>query len=133
MTDEKFLRKSQQGELDAVPMYYNLSKKFEKKNPEVSEMLKSMAADEGKHALFFKNISGEVLKPKQFLAKMVPALMSIFGAKFVFKFVAKFEYDAYDTYDPWVKKFPGLEKIQADEIKHGNMVKEIIEKLKKKI
>ena len=61
MTDEKFLRKSQQGELDAVPMYNKLAKKFEKKNPEVSEMLKSMAADEGKHALFFKNISGEVL------------------------------------------------------------------------
>ena len=26
MTDEKFLRTSQQGELDAVPMYNNLAK-----------------------------------------------------------------------------------------------------------
>ena len=132
MTDEKFLRTSQQGELDAVPMYNNLAKKFENKNPEVSEMLKSMAADEGKHALFFKNISGEVLKPKQGLAKLVPGLMSVFGAKFVFKFVAKFEYSAYDRYAPWVEKYPGLENVQADERKHGDMVTEIIQKLKKK-
>ena len=132
MTDEKFLRTSQQGELDAVPMYNNLAKKFETKNIEVSEMLKSMAADEGKHALFFKNISGEVLKPKQFLAKMVPGLMSVFGAKFVFKFVAKFEYSAYNRYAPWVERYPGLENIQADERKHGDMVTEIIQKLKKK-
>ena len=38
----------------------------------------------------------------------------------------------YDRYAPWVEKYPGLENVQADERKHGDMVTEIIQKLKKK-
>lgn len=129
MTDEKFLRKSQQGELDAVPMYINLSKKFEKKNPEIAKILKSMAADEGKHASIIKAISGEVLKPKMFLAKMVPVAMSLIGKKALFKTIAKQEYNAFDTYAPWIDKFPTLAEVQADEKKHGDLALKIVSML----
>ena len=40
--------------------------------------------------------------------------------------------ETYDRYAPWVEKYRGLENVQADERKHGDMVTEIIQKLKKK-
>lgn len=129
MDDKKFLKASQQGELNAVPMYLNLSRKFEKKNPQVAETLKIMAADEGKHATVFKNLSGEVLKPKLFQAKAVPVLMRLIGKKTMFKIIAKQEYKAYDTYAPWVKKYPEVAAVQADERKHGDMAMKITELL----
>lgn len=129
MNDKKFLKQSQQGELDAVPMYINLSKKFEKKNPEVAEMLKSMAADEGKHASVFKKISGETLKPRMFLAKLVPLVMNLIGKKNMFKIIAKQEYKAYDAYAPWIEKFPEITNVQADERKHGDIALKIVELL----
>ncbi|MCR4661850.1 MAG: demethoxyubiquinone hydroxylase family protein [Clostridia bacterium] len=129
MNDKKFLKQSQQGELDAVPMYINLSKKFEKKNPEVAEMLKSMAVDEGKHASVFKKISGETLKPRMFLAKLVPLAMNLIGKKNMFKIIAKQEYKTYYTYAPWIEKFPEITNVQADERKHGDMALKIVELL----
>ena len=125
MKDAQFLKKSQQGELDAVPMYLNLAKKFEA-NEQVAAMLKEMAADEGRHASVFKNLSGKTQKPKMFLAKVVPVLMSLLGKKTMFKIIANNEYSAYDTYAPWIEKFPEIEAVRADEKKHGDMATEII-------
>ena len=132
MEDKEFLLGSQQGELNAVPMYLNLSKKFEKKNPQVAEILKEMAADEGKHAAVFRKLSGEVLKPKMLQAKAVPILMNLLGKKLVFKIIAKLEYNTYDSYGKWVEKYPGILKVQADEKKHGDLAMKIVELLKVK-
>jgi len=132
MEDKEFLLGSQQGELDAVPMYLNLSKKFEKKNPQVAEILKEMAADEGKHAAVFRKLSGEVLKPKMLQAKAVPILMNLLGKKLVFKIIAKLEYNTYDSYGKWVEKYPDILKVQADEKKHGDLAMKIVELLKVK-
>ena len=132
MEDKEFLLGSQQGELDAVPMYLNLSKKFEKKNPQVAEILKEMAADEGKHAAVFRKLSGEVLKPKMLQAKAVPILMNLLGKKLVFKVIAKLEYNTYDSYGKWVEKYPDILKVQADEKKHGDLAMKIVELLKVK-
>ena len=128
VSDEKFLKFAQQGELDAVPMYLNLSKKFEKKNPEVAEILKGMAADEGRHASVFKKISGDSsLRPKMLKAKAVPVLVKLFGKKMMFKIIAKEEYKAYDMYAPWVEKFPAVASVQADERRHGDLCMKIRE------
>ena len=132
MEDKEFLLGSQQGELDAVPMYLNLSKKFEKKNPQVAEILKEMAADEGKHAAVFRKLSGEVLKPKMLQAKAVPILMNLLGKKLVFKVIAKLEYNTYDSYGKWVEKYPDILNVQADEKKHGDLAMKIVELLKVK-
>ena len=130
MTDEKFLKKSQQGELDAVPMYNALAKKFEDKNPEVAEILKCMAADEGRHASVFKSISGDAsLRPKMLQTKAVPVLMNLIGKKKMFKIIAGQEYKAFDTYAPWVEKFPEIASVQADEKRHGDLCMKIVELL----
>lgn len=130
VSDEKFLKMSQQGELDAVPMYIALAKKFEVKNPEVAEILKGMAADEGRHASVFKNISGDSsLRPKMLKAKAVPVLMNCIGKRTMFKIIAGQEYKAYDTYAPWVEKFPEVASVQADEKRHGDLCMKIREML----
>ena len=126
MDDKKFLINSQQGELDAVPMYVNLAKKIEKKKPEIANILRSMAADEGRHASVFKKISGETLKPKKLLSTAVPLLMNLLGKKRTFSLIAKNEYAAYDNYAPWVEKYPEIASVQADEKKHGDLARKII-------
>ena len=126
MEDREFLISSQQGELDAVPLYTKLAAKFEKTNPEVAEILKSMAADEGIHASVFKNLTGQVLKPKKTLAIVVPILMFFIGKKNAFKIIAKSEYNAYDNYAPWIEKYPTIAAVQADEKKHGDLATKII-------
>ena len=128
--NEKFLISSQQGELDAVPLYVNLAKKFEKKNPEVAQILRSMAADEGRHASVFKKLSGVVLKPKKLLATAVPILMNVIGKKNTFKLIAKSEYSAFDNYAPWIDVYPEVASVQADERKHGDLASKIITLLK---
>lgn len=132
MKDERFLKKSQQGELDAVPMYLNLAKKFDKINAQIADMLRSMAADEGRHASVFRNLSGKVQKPRQLLATAVPILMNIVGKRNMFVLIAKNEYGAYDTYAPWVARFPQVADVQADERKHGDMAMQIAAMLQKK-
>ncbi|MBQ9485707.1 MAG: rubrerythrin [Clostridia bacterium] len=128
--NEKFLISSQQGELDAVPLYVNLAKKFEKKNPEVAQILRSMAADEGRHASVFKKLSGVVLKPKKLLATAVPILMNVIGKKNTFKLIAISEYSAFDNYAPWIDVYPEIASVQADERKHGDLASKIITLLK---
>ncbi|MBQ9276931.1 MAG: demethoxyubiquinone hydroxylase family protein [Clostridia bacterium] len=128
VSDEKFLKISQQGELDAVPMYLNIAKIYEKKNPELAGILKGMAADEGRHASVFKKISGDSsLRPKMLKAKAVPALVKMFGKKMMFKIIAKEEYKAYDMYAPWIEKFPEVASVQADEKRHGDLCMKIRE------
>lgn len=131
MKDSKFLKKSQQGELNAVPMYVNLAKRLEKENPDVAEMLRSMAADEGRHATVFKKLSGRTLKPNKLLGTAVPVLMRVIGKKKMFEIIAKQEYDAFDQYAPWVQKYPEIQSVRMDEKKHGDMAMKIKDLLSK--
>lgn len=126
MKEQKFLKTSQQGELDAVPMYRKLAEKFDKNNPTVAEMLREMAADEGRHAGIFRDLSGQVLRPGKLLSVAVPLLMGLIGKKRMFAIIAKREYAAFDTYAPWTEKYPEILSVQADENKHGDMAKRII-------
>ena len=89
-----------------------------------------MAADEGRHAAVFKNLSGVVLRPKKLLATIVPVLMNVIGKKNTFRLIAKSEYAAYDSYAPWVEVYPEIASVIADEKKHGDLAMSIIELLK---
>ena len=59
---KKILLKSQQGELDAVPMYLRLSAIA--KDEALKNIFKQLAAEEGNHAAIFYKLTGEKLKPK---------------------------------------------------------------------
>ena len=63
---------AQQGELDAVLMYQELAKVV--KDPKDAETFKQLAAEEGRHASVFHELTQEVLKPKKTKAVAVPMM-----------------------------------------------------------
>ena len=57
------LLKSQQGELDAVLMYQALA--IAAKDPKDTEVFRTLAAEEGRHAAVFYALTNRKLKPKR--------------------------------------------------------------------
>lgn len=115
------LLKSQQGELDAVPMYNALAKVV--RDEKDSATFKQLSAEEGHHASIFKNLTkNDSLKPKKTKAVLVPLLYRIIGKKKLYRIIAQQEYDAEKKYEPVVEKFPQVESVKNDEHRHGDMV-----------
>ena len=119
-TELKTLLKAQQGELDAVLMYNALAKAVKNKND--AEVFRRLAAEEGGHAVVFKNLTGETLKPKKTLATLLPMLYKLLGRKRLYPIIAKFEYGAADTYEPVAAIYPEVQSVKEDEKRHGDTV-----------
>ncbi len=120
----KVLLKSQQGELDAVLMYKALSNKV--KNPADKDVFRKLAAEEGHHAAVFKKLTGQVLKPRNTMAMIVPLLYTLLGRKRLYCIIAKGEYAAVEKYQPVVDRFPEVESVKNDERRHGDMVMSLL-------
>lgn len=118
---KRVLIKSQQGELDAVPMYLRLSEIA--KDQKLKAIFKQLAAEEGKHAAVFYKLTGEKLKPKMLKARMLPILQKVLGWKLLIKIISKAEYSAYKTYEPVVKMFDEVESVRNDEKRHGDILR----------
>lgn len=119
------LLKAQQGELDAVLMYNALARAV--KSPGERETFTRLASEEGRHARVFADLTGRVLKPKKTLARVVPLLYKLIGSKRLYPVIAKFEYDAVNTYAPVAEKFPEVESVRNDEKRHGDTVSALLE------
>ena len=126
---KKILVKSQQGELDAVPMYLRLSAIA--KDEALKNIFKQLAAEEGNHAAIFYKLTGEKLKPKMLKATVLPILQKIIGWKLLLKIISKAEYSAYKTYEPVVEMFAEVDSVRNDEKRHGDILLEYVEKLMK--
>lgn len=123
-TDLKTLLKAQQGELDAVLMYNALAKAVKNKND--AETFRRLAAEEGRHAAVFKNLTHQTLQPKKTLATLLPILYKIIGRKRLYPIIAKFEYGAADTYAPVAERFPEVQSVKDDETRHGDTVRALL-------
>lgn len=122
--DMKILIKSQQGELDVVLMYKALADVV--KDKEDRETFKKLAAEEGHHAAVFHKLTQVNLKPNKKLAIIMPILYKILGAKRLYPKIAEGEYKAAQNYGPVAEKFPEIESVKNDEIRHGDMVKGLL-------
>ena len=118
--ERNVLRKAQQGELDAVKMYNALAKTV--KDPKDAETFRQLAAEEGRHATVFKELTDEVLKPKSTKAVALPILYRVIGKKKLYPIIAKGEYDAVKKYEPVAARFPVVESVKNDEQRHGDTV-----------
>ena len=116
---------AQQGELDAVLMYQELAKVV--KDPKDAETFKQLAAEEGRHASVFHELTQEVLKPKKTKAVAVPMIYKICGKKFLYPIIANQEYAAAKKYEPVVKEFPQVESVMNDETRHGDTVQALLQ------
>lgn len=127
MIDKKILLKAQQGELDAVVMYQMLEKRYNE--PKVKETFKLLALEEGKHASVFHNLTGETLKPNDSQGKMLVTISKVIPKKILFRLIAVGEYNAVKTYQPVVDEIPEVKEVQADEKRHGDIMKELSKKI----
>ncbi len=116
----KTLLKAQQGELDAVRMYNALAKAVRDQND--AEAFRRLAAEEGRHAAVFKNLTNRTLQPKNTLAAIIPILYKVLGPKRLYPIIARFEYGAVSTYEPVAASFPEVESVKDDEKRHGDTV-----------
>lgn len=123
MIDKKILLKAQQGELNAVVMYQMLAERYNE--PKIKETFKLLALEEGKHAAIFHNLTGETLKPSDSQGKMLVAISKILPRKILFKLIAIGEYSAVKTYKPVVNEIPEIKSVQADEKRHGDIMKSL--------
>ena len=119
-TDMKTLLQAQQGELDAVLMYNALAKAVKDKTD--AETFRRLAAEEGHHAAVFKTLTHQTLKPKKTLATVLPILYRMLGRKRLYPIIAKFEYNAVNTYAPVAENFPEVQSVKDDEQRHGDTV-----------
>ena len=118
--DLNTLLKAQQGELDAVLMYKALADAVRDRND--AETFRTLAAEEGRHAAVFKNLTNQTLKPKKTLATLLPVLYKLLGRKRLYPIIAKFEYGAVKTYEPVAAKFSEVQSVRDDEKRHGDTV-----------
>ena len=118
--ERKTLLKAQQGELDAVLMYNALADAVKDKTD--AETFRQLAAEEGRHAAVFKNLTNRTLQPKKTLATLLPILYKLLGRKRLYPIIAKFEYGAVDTYAPVAERFPEVQSVKDDEKRHGDTV-----------
>lgn len=116
--ERKMVLKAQQGELDAVLMYNALAQVA--KDSKDAETFRQLAADEGRHASVFKELSGQVLQAKRTKAILLPMLYKLVGKKRLYPLIAKGEYDAVKSYEPLVSRFPEVKSVQDDEQRHGD-------------
>ena len=118
--DLQMLLKAQQGELDAVLMYNALAKTVRDKHD--AETFRRLAAEEGRHAAVFKDLTDQTLQPKKTLATLLPILYRLIGRKRLYPVIAKFEYAAVNTYAPVAERFPTVQSVKDDEKRHGDTV-----------
>lgn len=116
--ERKMVLKAQQGELDAVLMYNALAQVA--KDPKDAETFRQLAADEGRHASVFRELSGQVLQAKKTKAILLPLLYRLVGRKRLYPIIAKGEYDAVKSYEPLVHSFPQVKSVRDDEQRHGD-------------
>ena len=121
----KVLLKSQQGEVDAVPMYLALAEVV--KDEKDARTFRQLAAEEGHHAAVFKALTGQTLAPKRLKAIALPGLYRLLGRKRLYPLIAQGEYAAVKTYQSVVERFPETAGVRDDEKRHGDTVMALLD------
>lgn len=117
--DKEAMRKSQQGELDAVAMYDALADVVESERD--AAVFRRLSADESGHARVFHSVSHLKLKPKPTKAILIPLLYRTIGRETTYRLIARGEYSAAKKYEKLLS-YPEVRRIQEDENRHGDTV-----------
>jgi len=107
--------KSEQDEINGTIIYAFMSKREMKKHPENAKILAQMSADEYKHYLMWKKITGKDLKAKVFFQKI---LVIILGFTFVVKSMQKGEKLGQASYEKLKEEVPDAAIMLDDERRH---------------
>lgn len=120
----KELLRSQQGETNAVLMYKRLAQVV--KTEREREAFLQLAREEGRHASVFHTYTKQVLKPQKTMAVIMPLLYRLLGKRWLYRLIAKGEYDAAVAYEHLIADFPEVESVKNDEKRHGDIVSALL-------
>ena len=120
----KELLRSQQGETNAVLMYKRLAQVV--KTEREREAFLQLAREEGRHASVFHAYTKQVLKPQKTMSVVLPLLYRLLGKKWLYRLIAKGEYDAAVAYEHLIADFPEVESVKNDEKRHGDIVSALL-------
>ena len=120
----KELLRSQQGETNAVLMYKRLAQVV--KTEREREAFLQLAREEGRHASVFHTYTKQVLKPQKTMSVVLPLLYRLLGKKWLYRLIAKGEYDAAVGYEHLIADFPEVESVKNDEKRHGDIVSALL-------
>lgn len=123
--DKQAMRKSQQGELDAVAMYDALAETVESERD--AAVFRRLSADESGHAKVFHYVSHLTLRPKPAKAILIPLLYRTVGRKTTYRLIARGEYSAAKKYEKLLY-YPEVRRVQEDEKRHGDMVLALLQR-----
>lgn len=110
------IRKAQIDEELGVIIYAYMAKR--EKNQDNKKTLIQMSKDEKSHAMVWKNITKEDLKPNPFNIAFLKFLTVVAGFTFVVKIMQKSEHVAQEVYIEMEKQIPEASKLLADERRH---------------
>lgn len=118
---DKQIRAFQQGELDAVLLYRGLSERM--KAEEDQELLKKVAAEEGRHAAVCRGLTCVTLDAKSGLKNGIILLYRLLGKKLTFRLLSIGEKTAGKKYDKFIQKYDINEfvSVAEDEYEHGRL------------
>lgn len=125
--DDKIIG-AQQGELDAVLLYETLADVVRSRNQELADTFQHVASQENSHAKVCQKITGKTgMKANPLKANFVSAVYKV-NPWAAFKMLSIGEYKAAKDYAPVVLDYPTIEPVMKDEIRHGKIFDECIEK-----
>ncbi|MDE6302872.1 MAG: rubrerythrin [Clostridia bacterium] len=114
----------QQNELNAVAMYTRLAELV--KNESIETELLKLATEEGKHASVIKNVTGEILRPKNLMKNGVVLGYRFLGKKAIFKMIASVDAKSADMYKKYADVFPPeVIAIADDELRHADIIRSL--------
>lgn len=121
----KELLRSQQGETNAVLMYKRLAQVV--KTEREREAFLQLAREEGRHASVFHAYTKQTLKPQKTMSVILPLLYRLLGKRWLYRLIAKGEYDAAVGYEHLIADFPEVESVKNDEQRHGDIVSALLD------
>ena len=125
MIDTELLKQQQQNEITEHHIYLHLARRSTvEKNTKV---LRTIAKEELSHYKVWKEITGQDVKPKQFLVWWYSVLSFIFGLAFTLKLMEGGEAKAQVFYDRVSAQYPQAKKIQRDEKRHEKKLITLLE------
>lgn len=110
------LLRSQRNEITEHLIYTRLAGTMS--NPGNAEVLRTIAADELEHYGFWKQYTGEDVKPDRLKAGFFYWVARVFGFTFGIKLMERGEEEAQVTYDRIAHEIPEAHRIVADEDRH---------------
>ena len=118
---DKKIRTFQQAELDAVVMYRALAEKMQEESDK--ELLKKVAAEEGRHAAVCRGLTCVTLDYHNGLKRAMLFLHFFARRNLTFRLVAFGEKAAGKKYDRFIKKYDINEfrTVADDEYSHGEL------------